>query len=85
MSHSNFYLYSKYPDLDVKEYVAPGGKVAEVPSVTALTGPAASLWSSSDDMIQFLQFYLNNGMPLLSENTMAQMEQPAVRLPQDPV
>jgi len=76
MSHSNFNLYSKYPDLDVKEYVAPGGKVAEVPSVTALTGPAASLWSSSDDMIQFMQFYLNNGMPLLSENTMAQMEQP---------
>jgi CubicO group peptidase (beta-lactamase class C family) len=76
MSHSNFNLYSKYPDLDVKEYVAPGGKVAEVPSVTALMGPAASLWSSSDDMIHFLQFYLNNGMPLLSENSLAQMEQP---------
>jgi len=76
MSHSNFALYSKHPLLDVAEYIAPGGSVKQVPSVTVLIGPAASLWSSSDDMLKFLRFFLKNGAPLLKPGSLQTMETP---------
>jgi len=76
MLNSNFDLYPKNAGLDVKEYIAPGGRVKLVPSVTVLIGPAASLWSSADDMLKFIRFFLENGNPLLKESSIETMETP---------
>jgi len=76
MNHSNFDLYPKNAGLDVKEYIAPGGRVKLAPSVTVLIGPAASLWSSADDMLKFIRFFLENGNPLLKESSIETMETP---------
>jgi CubicO group peptidase (beta-lactamase class C family) len=64
MNHSNFDLYPKNLNFDVKEYIAPGGQVKQVPSVTVLIGPAASLWSSSDDMLKLIRYLIKNGLPM---------------------
>jgi CubicO group peptidase (beta-lactamase class C family) len=76
MRNSDFNLYSEDLVMDTREYIAPGGQVKLVPSVTVLIGAAGSLWSSADDMIKFLQFFLRNGTPLLSENSLHEMETP---------
>jgi CubicO group peptidase (beta-lactamase class C family) len=76
MLNSNFDLFPKNAGLDVKEYIAPGGWVTIVPSVTVLIGPAASLLSSSDDMLKFIRFLLENGKPLLKESSIETMETP---------
>jgi CubicO group peptidase (beta-lactamase class C family) len=64
MNHSNFDLYPKNLNSDVKEYIAPRGRIRQVPSVTVLIGPAASLWSSSDDMLKFIRYMIKNGLPM---------------------
>lgn len=76
MIHSNFNLYSRYPAYDVKEYGFSENKITEIPSVTCLIGPAGTLWSCSDDMVKFLQLFLHNGKPILSESSLNEMEKP---------
>lgn len=74
MRASNFNLWSKFPDKDVKEYVVHSGKVNKVPSVTCLMGPAGALWSCPDDMVKFVQFFLKNGDSLFTVNSIREME-----------
>jgi CubicO group peptidase (beta-lactamase class C family) len=74
MTSSNFNRYSKLPSQDVKEYVFKGNKIVKIPSVNLPSGPQGSLWSCSDDMIKFLQVFLNNGYPLFPENIITEME-----------
>jgi CubicO group peptidase (beta-lactamase class C family) len=74
MSHSNFNTFSKFPLQDVKQYVVHGAQIKEVPSVTILMPPAGSLWSCSDDMIQFLRLFLNHGAPLFNDQLITEME-----------
>jgi CubicO group peptidase (beta-lactamase class C family) len=76
MSNSNFNLKSKFPQKDVKEYIVQDGKTIRVKSVTLLSGPQGALWSSSSDMIKFLQLLLRNGAPLFAANTIAEIETP---------
>lgn len=76
MVHSNFSLRSNLPEKEVKEYIVVNGKPEEVPTVTSLMGPAGSLWSCSDDMIRFLQFFLRNGQPLFPPAIIQEMETP---------
>ncbi|MFN3848962.1 MAG: serine hydrolase domain-containing protein [Spirosomataceae bacterium] len=75
MSGSNFNLYSQNPH-DTKEYVYRNGKISLVPSVTLIGGPQGALWSSADDMIKLLQMYLRNGQPIISANSLNEMETP---------
>lgn len=74
MHGSNFNLRSKFPDKDVKQYVVHGGQIKAVPSVTVLMGPAGTLWSSSDEMVRFLQFFLREGAPVYSPRLIHEME-----------
>jgi CubicO group peptidase (beta-lactamase class C family) len=76
MTHSNFNLSSKFPLEDVKEYVVQGNHIKEVPSVTLLAGPAGALWSCSEDMVKFLQLFLNMGLPLFRAGIISKMETP---------
>lgn len=76
MHNSNFNLLSKFPAKDVKQYVVHDGQIKEVPSVTLLMGPAGSLWSSSDDMLKFLQMFLKNGDPIFQGSIINEMETP---------
>jgi len=80
MSHSGFELWSRFPDTDAKEYIYGDDGFTAVPSVTLMIGAAGSLWSTSDDMIRFLQFYIAGGQPILSPESMAIMEQPGSSL-----
>jgi len=75
MYHSNFNPESKLPE-DVNEYVVHDGMPKEVPSVNCLMAPAGALWSSSADMIKFLQMFLNNGEPIFAESVINEMETP---------
>lgn len=74
MTNSNFNLTSKLPQKDVKEYIIKNGKPLEVPSVTLLSGPQGALWSSAEDMVRFLQLFLQNGSPLFTSNTITEIE-----------
>lgn len=74
MKASNFNLRSKFPDKDVKEYVVHDGQIKAVPSVTVLMPAAGTLWSSSDDMVKFLQFFLKRGDSLYTVKSLAEME-----------
>jgi len=74
MVHSNFNLFSQYPELDVREYTRSSGNLVQVPSVSFLIGPAGSLWSDSDDMVSLLKLFLNNGKGVLSPEALEQME-----------
>jgi CubicO group peptidase (beta-lactamase class C family) len=76
MANTNFNAWGKYPDKEVKEYIDSAGKVKQVKSVSLLFGPAASLWSCADDMVKFLQLFLRNGKPVLSEGSIISMETP---------
>jgi CubicO group peptidase (beta-lactamase class C family) len=75
MNGSNFNSYSKDPH-DTKEYVYRNGKISLVPSVTLIGGPQGALWSSADDMLKLLQMYLRNGQPIISANSLNEMETP---------
>ncbi|PSL45425.1 CubicO group peptidase (beta-lactamase class C family) [Chitinophaga niastensis] len=76
MHNTNFNLWGKYPDKEVKEYADSSGLMKQVPSVTVLFGPAASLWSCADDMVKFLQLFLREGSPILSAAGIHDMETP---------
>lgn len=73
MTESNFNLRSKLPK-DVKEYIFDNGQIKSVPSVTLLSGPQGALWSSSHDMVKFLQLFLRNGNPIFNEHVVTEME-----------
>jgi CubicO group peptidase (beta-lactamase class C family) len=76
MSSSNFNLRSKFPEQDVAEYTFQHGALIRVPSVTLLSGPQGALWSSSDDMVKFLQFFLNDGKGIVQKQTIEEIETP---------
>ncbi len=78
MKNSNFNLRRKHPD-DVAEYAVISGESVKIPSVTVLSGAPGALWSSSSEMVKFIQFLLNNGNPVLGESMINQME--TVRTP----
>jgi CubicO group peptidase (beta-lactamase class C family) len=80
MKGSNFNTWSRYPDLDTKEYAEVSGEMSAVPSVTLLPAAAAALWSNADDMNRFVQFFLRNGTPVLSKESMVKMELPTTSL-----
>ena len=74
MMNSNFNLKSKFPDKDVKEYIVKNGKTIPVKSVTLLSGPQGALWSSAEDMVNFVQLFLRNGDSLFSPHTITEIE-----------
>lgn len=74
MKNSNFNVRSKLPEKDVKEYIVKRGQTIHVKSVTLLSGPQGALWSSSDDMVKFIQLFLRNGNPLFGENIINEIE-----------
>ena len=74
MHNSNFNLRSKFPGKDVKQYVVHDGAIKAVPSVTVLMGPAGTLWSSADEMVCFLQFFLREGAPVYAPGLIREME-----------
>jgi CubicO group peptidase (beta-lactamase class C family) len=74
MINSNFNLRSKFPQKDVKEYIVKNGQTIHVRSVTLLCGPQGGLWSSSADMVKFLQLFLRNGSPLFTTNIITEIE-----------
>jgi hypothetical protein len=74
MKNSNFNVRSKLPEKDVKEYIVKRGQTIPVKSVTLLSGPQGALWSSSDDMLKFIQLFLRNGNPLFGENIINEIE-----------
>lgn len=76
MSHSNFNLNSKKPQLDVKEYIFQSNQIKKVPSVTLLSGPQGALWSSAEEMCKFLQLFLRNGDSLIRKSSIDEMETP---------
>jgi CubicO group peptidase (beta-lactamase class C family) len=76
MSHSNFNTYSKLPAQETAEYYFQHGKAMKAPSVNLLNGCAGALWSSSDDMLKFIQMFLNNGAPVFSDSLLTVMETP---------
>ncbi|KEQ28431.1 hypothetical protein N180_02015 [Pedobacter antarcticus 4BY] len=80
MNSSGFNAWSRTPDQNVKEYSSSSGHLKEVPSVTLLPAAAGSLWSSSDDMIKFLQLFLKNGFPILKPASISRMETPTSSL-----
>lgn len=77
MQASNFNTWSRYPDIDTREYSSSSGQLKEVPSVTLLPGAAAALWSSADDMSLFLQSLLRADSRLLSEKNLELFERPS--------
>jgi CubicO group peptidase (beta-lactamase class C family) len=76
MRSSNFNLRSKFPEHDVAEYTFKQGAFVRVPSVTLLSGPQGALWSSSDDMVKFLQLFLNDGKGIVQKQTIHEIETP---------
>ena len=74
MMNSNFNLRSKFPQKDVKEYIVKNGQTIHVKSVTLLSGPQGALWSSSADMVKFLQLFLRNGSTLYAANIITEIE-----------
>jgi CubicO group peptidase (beta-lactamase class C family) len=76
MRSSNFNTWSRYPLIDTREYSSASGQLKQVPSVTLMPGAAASLWSSADDMILFLQALVNTDSRLLSKSSFARFETP---------
>lgn len=74
MHASNLNGRSKFPGKDVKEYVVRDGQIKPVPSVNVLMPAAGALWSSSNDMVKFLQFFLKGGEPLYAVNSIGEME-----------
>lgn len=74
MHASNFNLWSRFPDKDVKEYVVHSGMVNKVPSVTCLMGAAGALWSCPDDMVKFVRFFLKQGDSVFTVNSIREME-----------
>jgi CubicO group peptidase (beta-lactamase class C family) len=74
MLSSNFNLKSKFPQKDVKEYIVKHGQTIPVESVTLLSGPQGALWSNSEDMVKFLQLFLQNGNPLFAANIINEIE-----------
>ncbi len=80
MGLSNFDSWSRHPDQDTREYSQASGQIKEVPSVTLLPAAAGSLWSCADDMTKFLQLFLQNGRPVLSEESLKRIELPTSSL-----
>lgn len=76
MNNTNFNVRSKLPLKETREYTADGDKLIAVPSVTLISGPQGSLWSSSDDMVQFLRLFLRQGSPILSTASINEIETP---------
>ena len=76
MLNSNFNVRSKLPDKDVKEYIIKNGQAIKVNSVTLLSGPQGALWSSSSEMIMFIQMFLRDGSPLCTLATISEIETP---------
>jgi len=77
MINSNFNLYRKNDDKDVREYIIKNnGKLHPVESVTILGGPQGALWSSSKEMLHFLQLFLRKGKPLFDPQTIEEIETP---------
>jgi CubicO group peptidase (beta-lactamase class C family) len=73
MVHSNFNLRRKNAN-DVAEYAVLNGRTVRIPSVTSRSGAPGALWSSAADMVNFIQFLLNNGDTILSISMLTQME-----------
>jgi CubicO group peptidase (beta-lactamase class C family) len=73
MVHSNFNLRRKNVN-DVAEYAVLNGRTVRIPSVTSRSGPPGALWSSASDMVNFIQFLLNDGDTILSRSVITQME-----------
>jgi CubicO group peptidase (beta-lactamase class C family) len=76
MDNSYFSPYGKAPADDVREYAVHGAQIERIRSVSGLIGPAASLWSCSDDMVNFVKLFLNNGQPVLPAALIDTMETP---------
>jgi CubicO group peptidase (beta-lactamase class C family) len=74
MGNSYFSVSSKFPDQEVNQYVVHNGRIQKVPLVTLLAGPAGALWSNADDMVKFLQLFLNDGRPLFPDSLIRDME-----------
>src|SRR4030095_8057680 len=74
MMNSNFNLRSKFSQKDVKEYIVKNGHTIPVKSVTLLSGPQGALWSSSGDMVKFLQLFLQKGGSLYPANMINEIE-----------
>lgn len=74
MLNSNFNVFSKIPNEEVKEYIYKNGQTVPIRSVTLLSGPDGALWSSANDMLKFLQLLLRNGSPIFEQNTITDME-----------
>lgn len=74
MTQSNFNLHSHYPEQDVKEYIFRNGQTIQVPGVTLLSGPQGALWSNANEMVKFLQLFLRNGAPLVTKETIDEIE-----------
>jgi CubicO group peptidase (beta-lactamase class C family) len=80
MNNSNFNTYSKIPEKESKEYLYTDGKCRETAIVTLKSGPVGALYSTSDDMLRFLQMFLRNGAPLYNDSILTRMETPTVGL-----
>ncbi len=74
MTNSNFNVGSKYPQREAKEYIVENGQTIPVKSVTLLSGPVGGLWSSSSDMLKFLQLFLRKGSPIFPPDIITEIE-----------
>jgi CubicO group peptidase (beta-lactamase class C family) len=74
MHHSNFNLRSALPQTETRQYVVHNGSIIETPVVNILMPPAGALWSCSNDMVQWLRIFLNNGRPLFADSIISEME-----------
>lgn len=76
MNNTNFNVRSKLPLKETREYTVDGDVFIAVPSVTLLSGPQGSLWSTADDMVEFLRLFLRDGFPILSRASITEIETP---------
>ena len=74
MRHSNLNVNSQIPEKETREYYFKKGKIVETEAVTLQSGAVGALWSTTDDMLRFLQFFLNDGDTLFTANQLNRME-----------
>lgn len=80
MNNSNFNTFSKIPEKESKEYLYQKGKFQETAVATLKSGAVGALYSTLDDMLKYLQMYLQNGAPLYNDSIITRMETPTVSL-----
>ncbi len=80
MTSANFNPFSQFPERETKEYLYKNGKFQETPVVTLKSGAVGALWASSDEMLRFVQLFLQDGQPLFSSKWIDRMETPTVAL-----